>query len=73
VHDYTSSAIDTTGRIGGTAFSVQSERLPSDGARIGIAVGLDAFANGSLRVTYDGELRAGYQSQTATVRADWDF
>jgi outer membrane autotransporter protein len=73
VHDYTSSAIDTTGRIGGTAFSVQSERLPSDGARIGIAVGLDAFASGSLRVTYDGELRAGYQSQTATVRADWDF
>ncbi len=73
IHDYTSSAIDTTGRIGGTAFSVESERLPSDGARIGVSVGLDAFASGSLRVTYDGELRAGYQSQTATVRAAWDF
>jgi outer membrane autotransporter protein len=73
IHDYTSSAIDTTGRIGGTAFSVQSERLPSDGARIGIAVAIDAFASGKLRVTYDGELRAGYQSQTATVRVAWDF
>ncbi|WP_417844993.1 autotransporter domain-containing protein [Thalassospira sp.] len=73
VHDYTSSAIDTTGRIGGTAFSVQNERLPSDGARIGVAVGLDTLEGARLRVEYDGELRSGYQSQTGTVRAAWDF
>ncbi|MEQ5778378.1 autotransporter domain-containing protein [Thalassospira sp. NFXS8] len=73
VHDYTSSAIDTTGRIGGTAFSVQSERLPSDGARIGVAIGLDTLEGARLRVEYDGELRSGYQSQTGTVRAAWDF
>jgi outer membrane autotransporter protein len=73
VHDYTSSAIDTTGRIGGTAFSVQSERLPSDGARIGVALGLDMVEGARLRVEYDGELRSGYQSQTGTVRAAWDF
>ncbi|OKH88167.1 hypothetical protein LF95_16030 [Thalassospira sp. TSL5-1] len=73
VHDYTDSAQTSTGQIGGAAYSVETEGLPSDGVHIGAALSLAATDSTDIRLEYDGELRAGYQSQTATLKASWNF
>ncbi|AUG55464.1 hypothetical protein CSC3H3_21625 (plasmid) [Thalassospira marina] len=73
VHDYTSSALETTGQIGGTAYRVESERLPSDGAKLSLGLGLTTNDSLNFRLQYDGELRSGYQAQSATFRAIWNF
>jgi outer membrane autotransporter protein len=73
VHDYTDSAQTSTGQIGGAAYSVETEGLPSDGVHIGAALSLAATDSTDIRLQYDGELRPGYQSQTATLKASWNF
>ncbi|AUG53844.1 autotransporter domain-containing protein [Thalassospira marina] len=73
VHDYTDSAQTSTGQIGGAAYSVETEGLPSDGVHIGAALSLAATDSTDIRLEYDGEMRSGYQSQTATLKANWNF
>ena len=73
VHDYTSNIQDASGVIGGQAYSIHTEGLPSDGVRLGLALALTSPGATDLRVEYNGELRSGYQSQTATVKASWNF
>jgi len=73
IHDYTDSSMTSSGEIGGVAYSIDTEGLPSDGARIGVALSLATLGSGDLRFAYDGELRSGYQSQIATLKASWNF
>tara|TARA_R110001583_G_scaffold178786_2_gene334865 strand:- start:84097 stop:86358 length:2262 start_codon:yes stop_codon:yes gene_type:complete len=73
VHDYTSNTQDASGVIGGQAYSIHTEGLPSDGVRLGLALALTSPGATDLRVEYNGELRSGYQSQTTTVKASWNF
>lgn len=73
IHDYTSSALETTGQIGGTAYRIESERLAADGAKLSLGLGLASSDSLDFRLQYDGELRSGYQAQTATFRTTWHF
>ncbi|WP_339781233.1 autotransporter domain-containing protein [uncultured Thalassospira sp.] len=73
IHDYTDNTVDTTGQIGGTDYSIQTKGLESDGVRLGIGLSYQTYENLSLKLSYDGELRSGYQSQAATLRMNLDF
>ena len=73
VHDYTDSSVNSTGQIGGVAYSLETEGLPSDGARLGFALSLATFDTTDLRFEYDAELRSGYRSQIAALKANWRF
>ncbi|OKH88223.1 hypothetical protein LF95_16365 [Thalassospira sp. TSL5-1] len=73
IHDYTDNTVDTTGQIGGTDYTIETKGLASDGIRLGLGLSYITDDSISLKLSYDGELRAGYQSQTATLRLNWDF
>lgn len=73
IHDYTDNTVDTTGQIAGTDYSIQTKGLNSDGVRLGVGLSYQTYENLSLKLSYDGEIRPGYQSQAATLRMNWDF
>jgi outer membrane autotransporter protein len=73
IHDYTDNTVDTTGQIAGTDYSIQTKGLNSDGVRLGIGLSYQTYENLSLKLSYDGEVRPGYQSQAATLRMNLDF
>lgn len=73
IHDYNDNAVITNGQIGGTAYSVRTDGLSEDGARVGLGVALDTSATSRLLLEYNGEFRSGYRNDTATLRVSWDF
>jgi outer membrane autotransporter protein len=73
VHDYTHGPIASSGAIGGETFAVTVPRIAADGARIGAAATLERSDRLSFGVEYNGELRAGYRSDTGEIKARWQF
>lgn len=73
VHDYTQGPIAASGLIGGEGFISPVTRLSADGARMNLAATLERSDELTLRVEYEGEIRANYHSQTGVIRVNWAF
>jgi outer membrane autotransporter protein len=73
LHDYVKSPIVTTASLGGVGYSVNSSRLPTNGAQIGLGATLQHSDEVSLRLEYDADLRDGYRSHTGLLKIRQSF
>ena len=72
-HDYTRGPIATSGLLGGATFATTAARPSPDGAKLSLGTTLEQKDGLSLRLEYDGELRAGYQSHVGLIRLRMEF
>lgn len=73
LHDFISSPISTVATLAGVGYAVDTARLPRDGAQLGIAATLQQSDDLALRLEYQGDLRDGYASHTALLKARQSF
>ncbi|WP_158240636.1 autotransporter outer membrane beta-barrel domain-containing protein [Telmatospirillum siberiense] len=73
VHSYTNSPVTVVSSMGGTGFAVTSARPAADGARLMLGATLQRSDALSLRLEYDGDLRADYRSHTGVLRVRQEF
>lgn len=73
LRSFKNDAIVTTASMGGVTFVSAAQRLPKDGAHIALRGTLQRSKGLSYSVGYDGDLRSGFRSQTASVRMRYEF
>ncbi|MGI4849178.1 MAG: autotransporter domain-containing protein, partial [Janthinobacterium lividum] len=73
LRSWKNDAIATTASLGGVAFVSSTQRLRKDGAHLLLRATLQRSDNLSYSVSYEGDLRSQFRSQTATLKMRYDF
>ncbi|MFD2234412.1 autotransporter outer membrane beta-barrel domain-containing protein [Phaeospirillum tilakii] len=73
VHDYRQAAVTTAASLEGAGFATSTARNSPDGVQLGLAATLDGPDALGVRVEYNGEMRAKYQSHVGMAKAIWGF
>ncbi|MDR3435506.1 autotransporter domain-containing protein [Telmatospirillum sp.] len=72
-HSYTTGMVSTSAELGGVGLVTRTNRPAADGARIAVGIGGDYVPGLSIRVEYQGDMRADYQSHTGLLRIRSEF
>lgn len=68
LHDYVHSQINSVATLAGVGYVVNTSRLPTNGAQLGLGVTLQESDSLSMRLEYQGDLRPGYASNTGLLK-----
>lgn len=68
LHDYNRTPLTTNSTLAGVSYSVETARLPTNGALIAVGATLQQSDDVSLRAEYDGDIRSGYSSHTGLLK-----